>query len=191
MTLHRPSDLLSVRTTGIPIFNITLSSMFGSLRPDIVHSCFDQLTAFKAVYPLTNIAWPYRGFKYRHTEFECFLKLSTDKLPLFSWSQAQVQFFYNACLLSRPCLKASRNVLTANTKKTFGRKFFMILAVKESSERFSCFEFILKNCKHREAGLKHHIKLIAHKWGHLLFSDRYMECMLHSVRKGITFHHHK
>ena len=30
---------------------------------------------------------------YRPTEFECFLKLSADKLLGFKWSQAQVQFF--------------------------------------------------------------------------------------------------
>ena len=30
---------------------------------------------------------------YRPTEFECFLKLSADKLLVFKWSQAQVQFF--------------------------------------------------------------------------------------------------
>ena len=36
-----------------------------------------------------------------------------------------------------------------------------------------------------------HIKRIAHKWGHLLFSDRYMESMLQGVRKRITFRHHK
>ena len=36
-----------------------------------------------------------------------------------------------------------------------------------------------------------HIKLFAHKWGHLLFSDHYMECMLQGVRRGITIHHHK
>ena len=36
-----------------------------------------------------------------------------------------------------------------------------------------------------------HIKLIAHEWGHLLFSDHYMECMLQRMRKGIVFHHHK
>ena len=36
-----------------------------------------------------------------------------------------------------------------------------------------------------------HIKLIAHKWGHLLFSDHYMDGMLQRVRKGIVFHHHK
>ena len=31
----------------------------------------------------------------------------------------------------------------------------IILAVKESFERFSCLEFILEKRKHREAGLKH------------------------------------
>ena len=31
----------------------------------------------------------------------------------------------------------------------------LLLAVKESFERFSCFEFIFKKSKHREAGLKH------------------------------------
>ena len=36
-----------------------------------------------------------------------------------------------------------------------------------------------------------HIKLIAHKWGHLLFSDHYMDGMLQRVRKAIVFHHHK
>ena len=36
-----------------------------------------------------------------------------------------------------------------------------------------------------------HIKLIAYKWGHLLFSDHYMEFMLRRVRKGTLFHQHK
>ena len=36
-----------------------------------------------------------------------------------------------------------------------------------------------------------HSKLIPLKWGHLLFSDHCMECMLQRVRKGIVFHHHK
>ena len=31
----------------------------------------------------------------------------------------------------------------------------IILAVKESFERFSCLEFIFEKSKHREAGLKH------------------------------------
>ena len=31
----------------------------------------------------------------------------------------------------------------------------MILAVKESFERFSCLEFTFEKSKHREAGLKH------------------------------------
>ena len=34
----------------------------------------------------------------------------------------------------------------------------IILAVKESFERFSCLEFIFEKSKHREAGLKHKLK---------------------------------
>ena len=41
LTVYRPPDLPSVRTTGIPMFNLTLSSQYGSLQPDIVHLCFD------------------------------------------------------------------------------------------------------------------------------------------------------
>ena len=35
----------------------------------------------------------------------------------------------------------------------------IILAVKESFQRFSCLEFIFETSKHREAGLKHKLKL--------------------------------
>ena len=35
----------------------------------------------------------------------------------------------------------------------------IILAVKESFERFSCFDFIFEKRIHREAGLKHKLKL--------------------------------
>ena len=35
----------------------------------------------------------------------------------------------------------------------------IILAVKESFERFSCLEFICEKSKYREAGLKHKLKL--------------------------------
>ena len=37
----------------------------------------------------------------------------------------------------------------------------IILAVKESFERFSCLEFVFEKSKHREAGLKHKLKLEA------------------------------
>ena len=36
--------------------------------------------------------------------------------------------------------------------KRFKEYLFIILAVKESFERFSCLEFIFENSKHREAG---------------------------------------
>ena len=35
----------------------------------------------------------------------------------------------------------------------------IIVAVKESFERFSCLEFIFEKSKYREAGLKHKLKL--------------------------------
>ena len=37
----------------------------------------------------------------------------------------------------------------------------IILAGKESFERFSCLEFVFEKSKHREAGLKHKLKLEA------------------------------
>ena len=55
VTVHRPS----VRTTGEPMFNFTLSSSFGSLGKLILHtyctSMCDQLTAVKTGYLLTSI----------------------------------------------------------------------------------------------------------------------------------------
>ena len=45
----------------------------------------------------------------------------------------------------------------------------IILAVKESFERFSCLEFIFEKSKHREAGLKHKLKLEA--WRLRIFRD--------------------
>ena len=46
---------------------------------------------------------------------------------------------------------------------------FIILAVKESFERFSCLEFVFEKGKHREAGLKHKLKLEA--WRLRIFRD--------------------
>ena len=40
-------------------------------------------------------------------------------------------------------------------RKRFKEYLDIILAVKESFERFSCLEFIFEKSKHREAGLKH------------------------------------
>ena len=45
----------------------------------------------------------------------------------------------------------------------------IILAGKESFERFSCLEFVLEKSKHREAGLKHKLKLEA--WRLRIFRD--------------------
>ena len=52
VTVHRPTARASVRTTGTPMFNLTLSIR---VQPDIAHPCCDQLTAVKTGYPLTSI----------------------------------------------------------------------------------------------------------------------------------------
>ena len=63
-----------------------------SVYSKICHSNEVQLTAVKLQHPLTIITWPYRGSGIGPLSLS-FLKLSTDKLLLFKWLQAQVQFF--------------------------------------------------------------------------------------------------
>ena len=48
--------------------------------------------------------------------------------------------------------------LTSNRKKKFQEYLVIILVVKESFERFSCFAFIFEKSKYREAGLKHKLQ---------------------------------
>ena len=60
----------------------------------------------------------HRGLRYRPTEFECFLKLSADKLLLFKWSQAQVQFFFKF-------MSSTFKILISNWSRT--RKFNRLL----------------------------------------------------------------
>ena len=65
--------------------------------------------------------------------------------------------------------KAFRLVLTANRKKTLQRIFSYNSGRKRSFERFSCPEFVFEKSKHREAGLKHKLKLEA--WRLRIFRD--------------------
>ena len=53
-------------------------------RKLIAHQCCDQLTAVKIGYPLTSITWPYRRLRCWPIEVKYFLKLSADKLLVFS-----------------------------------------------------------------------------------------------------------
>ena len=94
----RPPERPSVRTTGTPMFSLTLSSYFGS--PLIAHQCCDQLTAVKTRYPLISITWPYRGLRCRPIQIEYFSKLFADKLLVFKWSQAHFlnSYVYMLCL---------------------------------------------------------------------------------------------
>ena len=46
-------------------------------------------------------------------------------------------------------------------RKRSKKYLVIILAGKESFERFSCLEFVFEKIKHREAGLKHKLKVSA------------------------------
>ena len=63
----------------------------------------------------------------------------------------EYQVWYKLTELS----KAFRHFLTAVERKRSKEYLVVILAVKESFERFSCLEFVFEKSKHREAGLKH------------------------------------
>ena len=54
-------------------------------------------------------------------------------------------------------------------RKRFKEYLVIILTVKERFERFPCLEFVFEKSKHREAGLKHKLKLEA--WRLRIFRD--------------------
>ena len=57
-------------------------------------------------------------------------------------------------------LKKPLDIFSPKIERKGSKEYLVIiLAVKESYERFSCLESILKKSKHREAGLKHKLKL--------------------------------
>ena len=87
----QPTDRPSVRTTGIPMFTLALSSYFGSQeKADCtsmlwsIDSCQNLVSADQ--YHLT-VAWAQVS-----THQEVILKLSADNLLVFKWSKAQ--FFF-------------------------------------------------------------------------------------------------
>ena len=56
--------------------------------------------------------------------------------------------------------KKSFDIFSPQTERKRSKEYLVIiLPVKESLERFSFLEFIFEKSKHREAGLKHKLKL--------------------------------
>ena len=101
----RPTDRPSAPQGNKFLISHFLASLESQVQPDISHPCCDQLTVAKTGYPLTSITWAYLGLSYRPIEVEHFLKLSADKLLVFKWSQAQVQFYKN--IRNKLCLWAA------------------------------------------------------------------------------------
>ena len=67
-------------------------------------------------------------------------------------------------------LKKPLEIFSPQIERTRSKEYlFIILAVKESFVRFSCLEFVFEKSKHREASLKHKLKLEA--WRLRIFRD--------------------
>ena len=63
------------------------------------------------------------------------------------------QVWYTLSLLN---FKKPFDIFSPQIERKRSKEYLVIiLAVKESFERFSCLEFIFEKSKHREAGLKH------------------------------------
>ena len=66
------------------------------------HPCCDQLTAAKTVYSLTSIARPYRGLRYRPTEFEYFLEIIRWQVTTFQMIAGSSSVFLK-CMWNKLC----------------------------------------------------------------------------------------
>ena len=73
-------------------------------------------------------------------------------MALMIWPS--IRFDISIQNFEKPLGISSPQIGGKRSKEYFG----IILAVKESFERFSCIEFIFENSKHRETGLKHKLK---------------------------------
>ena len=62
--------------------------------------------------------------------------------------------------ISLQSFKKTLDIFSPQLERKRSKEYLVIiLAVKESFERFSCLEFIFEKSKHREAGLKHKLQL--------------------------------
>ena len=105
----QPTDRPSVRTTGIPMFTLTLSSYVGSPGESWLHTgayqiwwapaahqCCHRLTAVKTGYPLTSITWPYRGLRCRPIKVECFFEVMRWQFTRFQMIAGSRLLFLNS-----------------------------------------------------------------------------------------------
>ena len=60
------------------------------------------LTAVKIVFLLTSIAWPYRGLRYRPTEFECFFEVICWQVATFQMIAGSSSIFLK-CIWNKSC----------------------------------------------------------------------------------------
>ena len=94
------------------------------MQSDIGHPFCDQLTAVKTGYPLTSIAWPYRGLRYRPVEVEYFLEVIRWQVTCFQMIAGSSSKSLNAQEIScvyEPRLSRTNKSLISNWPRT--RKF--------------------------------------------------------------------
>ena len=96
VTVHRPPS----RTTGKPMFNLTLSCTH------IAHQCYDQLTAVRTGYQLSSIIWPYRGLRCCPFEVEYVFEVIRWQVTSFQMIASSRLIFFNSyeicCVLYVP-----------------------------------------------------------------------------------------
>ena len=71
VTIHRPPT--AIRTTGKPMFTLTLLASLGAQEKTNCTGCTSMLWSIDSIktgHPLTSITWPYRGLKCRPIEVE-------------------------------------------------------------------------------------------------------------------------
>ena len=87
--------LLDRDQCSISYFRATLGTQETWKCTHIGHQCYHQLTAFKIVYPLTSITWPYRGLTCRPIEVKYFLEVIRWQVNSFQMIAGLSLIFFN------------------------------------------------------------------------------------------------
>ena len=173
MTVHRPQPARpSVRTTGIPIFTLTLSSQvlssyFGSPGESWLHIN----VVINWQLSKQGIRWPVSpdriaGSGVEPSRSSTFLKLSADNLLVIKWSQAHVYFFFYKFISNMLCLCQYRPALLRFWFQTdLRRKNSASFFKRQAEKTFS---------NHSHALVTLHVQFLCSDW---LKFDRCCSCV--------------
>ena len=108
----------------------------------IGHPCYDQLTPVKTRYPLTSIAWPYRGLKLTAHRGQVFFEVDRWPGPGFSirsrahvwltcWKQGRI---VRKPVIAHPGLNVNQ-IITFSSMQMFFSAFFVCMMILETQTR--------------------------------------------------------